>query len=66
MRMLRWLLGGAGALLFVGLLSAGLSGCGESAPSSGSVGEVKVAPPVNPAPGAMEPEPASTPPAGKK
>lgn len=54
---LRRLINGLGALLVLGVLVMALPGCGEGGASTpGPSEEVKVVPPVNPAPGALEPE----------
>ena len=45
------------ALAVLSAGSFGLSGCGDSgSTTSGTAPEVKVEPPVNPAPGALQPE----------
>jgi len=49
---LRRMLGGSVASLVIGLLTTALPGCGGGQ-ETGPNGEVKVAPPLNPAPGVV-------------
>ncbi|CAN5730460.1 hypothetical protein BH23PLA1_BH23PLA1_22000 [soil metagenome] len=46
----------SGSLMVLGALFLVLPGCGDGGQTVGADGEVEIAPPLNPAPGALESE----------